>query len=93
MLTIDGVQYRNLEEQVKKNQNDIEFILNEQGVLNQFGIKVVGIVATKADLPTIAEYKANNEDWDYGDAYAVGTETPYELYILTRASGGNPNDY
>ena len=32
----------NLQEQVEKNKNDILAIINEQGTLNQFGIKVVG---------------------------------------------------
>ena len=38
-------------------------------------------------MPSVATYKANNPDWEYGDAYAIGTEAPYELYILTRADG------
>ena len=93
MLTIDGKQYRNLEEQVEKNKNDIISIINEQGTLNQFGIKVVGQVEYLNDLPTPAEYEQSNPNFEYGDAYAVGTQAPYSLYILTRANANKPNDY
>ena len=93
MFTIDGTEYRNLEEQVLKNKNDILSIMNEQGVLNQFGIKVVGQVAYLNLLPTPAEYEESNPNFEYGDAYAVGTQAPYGLYILTRANADKPNDY
>ena len=86
MLTIDGVQYRNLQEQVLKNKDDIENIITSGGVLDEFGIKVVGQVNRLEDLPTVVEYKRAHPDWEYGDAYAVGVNTPYELYILTRAN-------
>ena len=46
MITIDGKELRSLEEQVLKNKQDIEYMLEEEGVLNQFGIKVVGQVDT-----------------------------------------------
>ena len=48
MITIDGKEDRNLEEQVRKNQADILYMLEEEGALNQFGIKVVGQVDTVA---------------------------------------------
>ena len=88
MLTIGNEELRNLEEQVEKNKDDILFILEQEGVLNQFGIKVVGQIDTAASLPAPAIYAG-----DYGDAYAVGTQTPYDLYIWTRANGTHPNDY
>jgi hypothetical protein len=93
MLTIDGKEYRNLEEQVKKNQDDIKFIVEEQGVLNQFGIKVVGKVNNLDELPSVEDFKIEYPEWEYGDAFAVGTTTPYVLVVLTRASLNNPNDY
>ena len=58
MLTFDGKQLRNLEEQVLKNAEDINYLINEQGVLNQFGIKVVGQVDYLNNLPTVDDYKA-----------------------------------
>lgn len=93
MLKFGNKEFRNLQEQVKKNMDDILFILQEEGVLNEFGIKVVGQEDSVANMPTVADYKENNPDWSYGDAYAIGTEEPYELYILTRANGTHPNDY
>lgn len=79
MITINGQEFRNLEEQVRQNQADIKYILEEEGVLNQFGIKVIGQVTYSSDLPDAETYKG-----EYGDAYAVGSATPYELYIFTR---------
>lgn len=79
------MEYRNLEEQVRKNQEDIKYILEEEGVLNQFGIKVVGKVTSADQLPDASTYEG-----EYGDAFAVGTATPYNLYIFTRAFSGEP---
>lgn len=53
-------------------------------MLNQFGIKVIGEVSSSSELPDASTYQG-----EYGDAYAVGTETPYELYIFTRQFSGN----
>ena len=91
MFKHDGKEYRNLQEQVEKNKNDILYILEQEGVLNEFGIKVVGEVETTDDLPS-----TDSEEFaalEYGDTYAVGTEEPYTLYIKTRANGTHPNDY
>lgn len=46
---------------------------------NLLGIRVVGVAATEADIPT--------GEYEYGDAYEVGTEPPYDLYIYTRPDG------
>ena len=91
MFKYDGKEYRNLQEQVEKNKNDILYILEQEGVLNEFGIKVVGEVESTSDLPS-----TDSEEFaalEYGDTYAVGTEEPYYLYIKTRANGTHPNDY
>lgn len=93
MLKFGNKEFRNLQEQVKKNMDDILFILQEEGVLNEFGIKVVGQESSVLDMPTVEQYKEDNPDWSFGDAYAIGTEAPYELYILTRANGTHPDDY
>ena len=93
MIQIGDKQFRNLQEQVEKNKNDIKFILEEQGVLNEFGIRVTEQVDDLADLPSVADYKESHTGWEYGDCIAVGTEEPFELYVLTRANGSHPNDY
>ena len=82
------MEFRNLEEQVRKNQEDIKYILEEEGVLNQFGIKVVGQVTSEGELPDAATYQG-----EYGDAFAVGTTTPYTLYIYTRAFSGEASPF
>ena len=88
MITVDGKQLRNLQEQVEKNKQDILYMLEEEGVLNQFGIKVVGQETSIVALPDPTTYTG-----DYGDAYAIGTEPPYDLYIFTRPNGTHPNNY
>ena len=94
MIKINSKEYRNLQEQVYKNMSDIATIKAGKYVLDEFGIKVIGQVDSVANMPSVADYKANNPDWEYGDAYAVGEDSPYTLYILTRADDdGHPNDY
>lgn len=46
---------------------------------NLLGVRVVGVAATEADIP--------DGTYEYGDAYEVGTEPPYDLYIYTRPDG------
>lgn len=78
MLKFDGKELRNLEEQVLKNQEDIDKILKEIE-LADLGIKVVQALP----LPS-AEDLPLPYDGDYGDGFLVGSETPYRLYIWTR---------
>lgn len=51
---------------------------------NLLGIKVVGHVDA---LPI------PDSDYEYGDAYTVGTTTPYDMWIYTRADATHPQDY
>lgn len=88
-----GVTVYNLENQVLKNKVDIQNLQTSEKVLATFGIKVIGTAANSSAIPTVAVYKANNPDWEYGDAYAVGTQSPYEFYILTRADDNHAEDY
>ena len=81
LITKDKV-LRNLQEQVAKNKSDISDILEAKAVIAEFGIRVVGEVDTEAELPDPATYSG-----EYGDAYTVGIQAPYDYYILTR-----PND-
>lgn len=80
----DNKTYRNLQEQVYANMKNIQDIMDGTTVLAEFGIKVVGQVPDAEDLPDPDEYEG-----DYGDAYIVGTEAPYDYYIFTRAFEGD----
>ena len=75
---------RNLEEQVA--------YLTEYHEANQalasWGIKIIGQIATADELPNPTTYTG-----EYGDAYAVGTEAPFDFYIWTRASVAGQNAY
>ena len=65
--------YRNLQQQVKENMDNIA----ELQFSNLVGIDVTGIVADSASLPSSAEQ---------GQVYAVGTSSPYELYVYNYSS-------
>ena len=83
MLNYGNKDFRNLQEQVYKNMNDIQDMMQGVNVLADFGIKVVGQVDSADDLPDPSTY-----DGDYGDAYVVGESEPYDYYIFTRAFEG-----
>ena len=83
MLAFGNKEFRNLQEQVYKNMSDIQDMMQGVNVLADFGIAVVGQVDSAADLPDPATY-----DGEYGDAYIVGEEEPYDYYIFTRAFEG-----
>ena len=86
MLKFGNKEFRNLQEQVLKNMQNIANIKEGTAVLSEFGIKVVGEVDSLQDLSSVADYKLAHEDWAYGDAFAIGTQPPYKLVILTRAN-------
>lgn len=88
-----GITIYNLENQVLKNKVDIQNLLTSEKVLATFGIKVIGTAANSTLIPTVEFYKASNPDWEYGNAYAVGTASPYEFYILTRKDENHTEDY
>lgn len=81
----------NLEMQVLKNKNDIEDLQNVEKTIQAFGIKVVANVENASDIPAVITYKLNNPGWDYGDAYTVGLQEPYQFWILTRADKTSSN--
>ena len=78
MIYYDGKIYRNLEEQVLKNQKDIE-IYSAGG---NFALK--GIVADFEDLP---------ESPQEGDYYLVGTNAPYDLFLNYNNTWVNLGEY
>lgn len=83
MITVNGKELRNLEEQVQANKNDIARIIEGEELLARLGIKVVGQVESVSELPPAASYQG-----EFGDAYLVGPETPYDYYIFTRPFEG-----
>ena len=68
-------------------------IVNQTVSLAAFGIRTVNHVANANQIPAPDDYKINNPDWQYGDAYAVGTEAPFYFWVLTRADDTHANDY
>ena len=86
MLKFGNKEFRNLQEQVLKNMQNIANLKEGTAVLDEFGIKVVGEVDSLQNLSSVADYKLAHEDWAYGDAFAIGTQPPYKLVILTRAN-------
>lgn len=82
MIKVGDKYLRNLEEQVQylTDYHDVN-----QGLV-QWGIRVIGQVDTVEELDNI-----DTTNLEYGDAVAVGTESPFFFYIWTRASiEGNP---
>ena len=90
MITIDNKEYRNLQEQVLQNKIDIARHWEIDRVLADFGIKVIGQLNSSDLLPIPDTY-----DGEYGDAYVVGTEAPYNIWIFTRPDpdSGHNTDY
>ena len=88
IITKNGVELRNLEEQVLKNKEDIANHYNIDRVLGDFGIRIIGRLDTAEEIEGLT-------GTEYGDAYAIGKEPPYTFYIWTRPdpNSGHPNDY
>ena len=76
MLQFGNKEFRNLEEQVEKNAQDIQDFKDGNQTIAEFGITVVGILATEAELPAQGE--------NFGDAYLIGSQTPYDMRVWTR---------
>lgn len=97
MLKYQGKEYRNLEEQVQKNKEDIARHYEIDRALANLGIKIVGTVLTPSDLPDPSTYVG-----EYGDTYAVGDPdaieagtASYVYYVWTRPDpdAGEPNNH
>ena len=97
MFIINDVTFRNLEEQVQKNKEDIAKHYAIDRALSNLGIEVVGQISTPEELPDPLTYTGK-----YGDAYAVGNKievdagtSSYEYYVYTRPdpNSGNFDNY
>ena len=84
MIKVGNTYLRNLEEQVQYLTSYHEV---NQG-LAQWGIRVVGKITSVTELPDPKTYEG-----EYGDAFAVGTEAPYDFYIWTRSSTEDDTGY
>ena len=71
MLNFGNKEFRNLQEQVLKNMEDIASIEDIINLASLVGIKVNGVLEDASLLP---------EDPELGDTYAVGEAAPYELF-------------
>ena len=76
MLKFGNQEFRNLEEQVLKNLQDIQDFKDGNQTIAEFGITVVGILSSVDQLPATGD--------NFGDAYLIGTETPYDMRVWTR---------
>ena len=93
-ITIDGKTFRNLEEQVQKNKEDIARHYAIDRVLANFGIEVIGQKSDASELPDPITF-ADMYDNPYGKAYAVGETEPYNYYVYTRpdVNAGHETNY
>lgn len=83
MLIKDDKVYRNLQEQVQKNKDDISTLISA-GNIAELGIKIVNAeapLANVSELPNAATYPGA-----YGDAYIVGIQAPFRLYVFSRST-------
>lgn len=81
MLQFGNKEFRNLEEQVEKNAQDIQDFKDGNQTIAEFGITVVGILASADELPAQGE--------NFGDAYLIGVQTPYDMRVWTRDVANN----
>ncbi len=85
MITVNGVTLRNLQEQVEKNKNDIQDFKDGNQTIAEFGIYVQGILSNKSLLPETGE--------NFGDAYIIGTKSPYDIVVWTRKDNGTTGEW
>lgn len=76
MAIYDNKKYLNLQESVEWCIDQVNGFKNVEQIILNYGIKVLGHVDTAEEIP--------EREYEYGDAYLVGTETPYDIYIFTR---------
>ena len=84
IINYKGDIERNLQEQVAENKRLILQHYNTTRTLELLDVRVIGTMET---------WEEPTGTFEYGDAFFVGTEAPYSLYIYTRADGLHPNPY
>ena len=69
-----------------KNKKDIADLWATKFALERAGVRVVGEEASASDLPDPITYQG-----EPGDAYLIGTEAPFDMYVFTQPSAGETN--
>lgn len=77
MLKYGNKEFRNLQEQVLANMRNIEDIIKGQPIMATYTLHIVGSLESESDLPDPLSYEG-----EYGDAYIVGTTSPFDVYIF-----------
>lgn len=76
-----GYDYLNALQAIERNKQDIQDFKDGNQTIAEFGITVVGILTDASQLPTQAD--------NYGDAYLIGEEAPYDMQVWTRDVANN----
>lgn len=75
MLKFGNKEFRNLEEQVEKNKEDIQNLAAGISAVMGFMPTVKGVYATADQIPA--------GSYNTGDTFLIGSSTPYAVYIYT----------
>jgi hypothetical protein len=75
----NNITKRGWVEQIEKNQEDIAQHYDVERVIADYGIRIIGQLAVWEEPEDIGQFS-------YGDAYLVGAQPPYDVYIYTRAN-------
>lgn len=81
MFKYKNKEYRNLTEQVSKNEFDILRLLEGDATLAQFGLKVVNLSST---APIAKPDPIEGDENVFGYAWLVGSGPSYQMYVWTR---------
>ena len=77
MLIYDkGYDLLNPLDAIERNKQDIQAFKDANQTIAEFGITVVGILSSANQLPASGD--------NFGDAYLIGTKTPYDMRVWTR---------
>lgn len=77
MLIYDkGYDLLNPLDAIERNKQDIQDFKDANQTIAEFGITVVGILSSASQLPATGD--------NFGDAYLIGTKTPYDMRVWTR---------
>lgn len=86
MITVDGKEFRNLQEQVEWNKEKIIEHYARDRVLADFGIRIIGAVSYTSEIPGYIDGTYNGQQ--FGDAYLISVSgslaPPWDTYVWTR---------